>query len=118
MQNTFIQMMVSITDPVAIERGYQLLAAKRELLNANTGESSEFKMAPSFYEAQMTAYTKGEWLLELQNATPQMHTLGFINGSHWRLLGAGYEYSAVQALNTGKKARIRNKYLKSVFVPA
>ena len=150
MLNTFTQMMAAVNDPVAIERGYQILSAKRDLIarqkektrdfahtymeprplvetrcpdmaelaRVKAESAGSFKLMPSFDEACMTASTKGEWLLEMHSGTAAMHELGFIDGSHWRLLGTGYEYSSVANVKNGRKARIRNKYLKSVFVPA
>lgn len=136
MLNTFIQMMAAVNDPEAIERGYQILSAKRDLIARQKAKTREFVhsyteprplataprsaagLTPSFDEAMSKAYTKGKWLLEIHGGTPQMHMLGFTNGSRWQLRGEGSEYSSVAEVSTGRRARIRNKYLKLVFVPA
>ncbi|MGL5706966.1 MAG: hypothetical protein ACRDDF_01675 [Aeromonas sp.] len=44
MNNTFIKMLAAIEDPAAIERAYQMMAAKRELLARNAEKTREFNL--------------------------------------------------------------------------
>lgn len=44
MNNTFIKMLAAIEDPAAIERAYQMMAAKRDLLARNAEKTCEFNL--------------------------------------------------------------------------
>ncbi|WVX92098.1 endolysin [Aeromonas phage phiA014S] len=44
MNNTFIKMLAAIEDPAAIERAYQMMAAKRDLLARNAENPREFNL--------------------------------------------------------------------------
>ncbi|MGL5706786.1 MAG: hypothetical protein ACRDDF_00755 [Aeromonas sp.] len=44
MNNTFIKMLAAIEDPAAVERAYQMMAAKRDLLARNAEKTREFNL--------------------------------------------------------------------------
>lgn len=64
--NTFIKMLAAITDPVAIERGYQIFAAKRDLLARNAEETTTF--AHSYMEPRPLE-TKCPDMVDLHHVT-------------------------------------------------
>ena len=109
MTQTFIDMLVAIKDPAAIEKAYNILAAKRELLAAerNTVKTREF--AHTFMEPKPI----GEELIRLKDCTTQMRRNGFHEGMVFRLKKAGSTNSVLTHVRTGKLAIINNSYLES-----
>ncbi|MGL5643164.1 MAG: hypothetical protein ACRCW3_00060 [Metamycoplasmataceae bacterium] len=88
MNQTFIDMLVAIKDPVAIEKAYNIMAAKRELLKADaTPKFQHTFMEPRPVEKtysqvrleQEEALRKpeGKSLLRLVNPTMRMERAGF-----------------------------------------
>lgn len=134
--STIIQMMTSITDPVIIERCYQIFAAKRDLLAHSYMEpvklskievmvehpqDAGYKLAPSLYDVMLYQGAPGKFMLRL-TGMPKVCTEGFHNGQLFRMRKAGFERSHVQLVSaaTGithayRKAIIHNKHLESVF---
>lgn len=141
--NTFIKMLVAITDPVAIERGYQILSAKRDLLDCHSGEAEtsthsymepktlkrmtsmanpadtaavvNHKLAPSLKDTMLYDSRKGAFMLRLRGVTGGMVQSGFSNGDLFKLVSMGYERSQVRSFGQNKPAIIKNQYLESVF---
>lgn len=62
MNQTFIDMLVAIRDPVAIEKAYNILAAKRELVARNAATTREF--AHTYMEPRPLPKTFGKSLMD------------------------------------------------------
>ena len=142
MNKTFIDMLTAITEPEAIERAYQIMAAKRDLLAYDRSkvktiefahtymepkplvtekkpplELASFKLLPSLADIMHTLPVKGEYLIRLKGATPRMVAAGFQNGMVFKLLEGGYNESALRHVRSGKVARMNNNHLESFFKP-
>lgn len=63
---TFIKMLAAVTNPVAIERGYQIFAAKRDLLNRQAEKTTTF--AHSYMEPRPLE-TKCPDMVDLHHVT-------------------------------------------------
>lgn len=142
--STIVQMMAAITDPVVIERCYQIFAAKRALLASaeetrkfqhcvmepkpvqkrytEQGEASPgYKLLPSFAEASRYMGKNGKFVLRLHGVPAPVTSEGFRNGQLFALRNAGYERSSVKLLSylsgipSHRNAIIHNKHLESVF---
>lgn len=128
MDKSFIAMLTAINEPQAIERAYQIFAAKRELL-ARQAEETEvshpqqvgYKLYPSYEETIRYMRKNGKFVLRMHGIPVPVSTEGFRNGQLFELQQAGAERSSVVLISnptgvpTWRKAIIHNKHLESVF---
>lgn len=145
MNQTFIDMLVAIKDPVAIEKAYNIMAAKRELLVVGAGKGvgksafqhsvMEPRPVPKTYsqesleqeqsrqkelrERGLPLITTGD-TVALKGATPSMQAQGFYNGQRFRIIRRHRHKQAThvvaQCLVSFKFATIHVDYIKRVHV--
>ena len=120
MNQSFIAMLAAIESPEAIERGYQILAAKRSLLALHKAEKT-VKFAHTYMEPRPLVDTKCAAIADLKrlkDVTPAMARNGFHNGMVFRMVKGGHQTSTLRHVRSGRVATIHNRYLESFFKPA
>lgn len=116
MNQTFIDMLIAIKDPVAVEKAYNIMAAKREMLATDAGKDvgkPVFPAPPSrIYEIQA-----GD-AVELKGATTSMLAQGFYNGQLFHVVRRHSRYPnewvIAKCERTGALAPIKVDYVKRV----
>ncbi|UTQ78158.1 hypothetical protein [Aeromonas phage JELG-KS1] len=126
MNQTFIDMLVAIKDPAAIERAYNIMAAKRELLMANAKPKFQHSvMAPRPIEKtysqvrleQEEERPKGEPLLRLVRTSKKMRQDGFHDGMVFKFmenLSSGLVVKVCH-VRSGKIAFLSPKLLETFY---
>lgn len=123
MTQTFIDMLVAIKDPVAIEKAYNILAAKRALFVVGAGKGvGKSTFQHSVMEPKPVSKPKlkdyqidGGDYVEIKGATPDMQAHGFYNGELF-LVNRRYRYKpkthvVATCCRTGLSAVIHVDYL-------
>lgn len=129
MNQTFIDMLVAIKDPVAIEKAYNIMAAKRELLVGAAGKGvGKSKFQHTVMEPRPVPKTysmtrireleaeeqKGDQLIRLKNTTKAMRRNGFHDGMVFKFFrNTPSGKVEVRHVRSGRHAIVDARFLES-----
>lgn len=134
MTQTFIDMLVAIKDPAAIEKAYNILAAKRELLKVEDKPAFQHtSMEPrpiekTYSQVRLEHEQEKERMrsngimagdyVEIKGATPAMQRNGFSNGQQFRVIRKNRDlpdsHVIAKSRETGNFASINVAHLERV----